>query len=289
MSDGVKWIKLSTGIFDNRKVKAIEELPEGDAIINIWLKLLVLAGNVNDGGLVYLTKDIPYTDELLANEFRKPIMTVRLALDTFSRFGMIEVVNDIILISNWEKYQNVDGMDRIREQTRKRVASYRANQKMLESGNVTSNVTGNVTVTDGNATDIDKEIEKENIIKEKPNTTDNSSWTDRGRDVDGSSTQVRLGKVSIDKVNICGAEAPQTEKPKRTIIPPKLEWIQEYCRERGNGVDPEKFFDFYESKGWMVGKNKMKDWQSSVRTWERNSPNQKKQDEDDDLRRFEFV
>lgn len=131
-------------------------------------------------------------------------------------------------------------------------------------------------------------------------TTDNSSWTDRGRVVDGSSTgrgrvvdgsstQVRLGKVSIDKVNICGAEAPQKEKPKRTIIPPKLEWIQEYCRERGNSVDPEKFFDFYESKGWMVGKNKMKDWQSSVRTWERNSPNQKKQDEDDDLRRFEFV
>jgi len=122
-----------------------------------------------------------------------------------------------------------------------------------------------------------------------PDTTDDSSWTDRGRLVDGSSTQVRLDKVSIDKVNICGAEAPQKEKPKRTIIPPKLEWIQEYCRERGNSVDPEKFFDFYESKGWMVGKNKMKDWQSSVRTWERNSPNQKKQDEDDDLRRFEFV
>lgn len=154
-----------------------------------------------------------------------------------------------------------------------------------------------------------------------PDTTDNSLWTDRrrivdgsstgrGRVVDGSSTQVRLGKVSIDKINICGAEAPQKEKttgnvtsnvtvtesnatdkekPKRNIIPPKLEWIQEYCRERGNSVDPEKFFDFYESKGWMVGKNKMKDWQSSVRTWERNSPNQKKQDEDDDLRRFEFV
>lgn len=144
-----------------------------------------------------------------------------------------------------------------------------------------------------------------------PDTTDDSSWTDRGRLVDGSSTQVRLDKVSIDKVNICGAEAPQKEKPtgnvtcnvtvtesnttdikekpKRTIIPPKLEWIQEYCRERGNSVDPEKFFDFYESKGWMVGKNKMKDWQSSVRTWERNSPNQKKHDEDDDLRRFEFV
>ena len=120
-------------------------------------------------------------------------------------------------------------------------------------------------------------------------TTNDDPSTPSPRPVDGSSTQVRLGKVSIDNINICGAEAPQKEKPIRTIIPPKLEWIQEYCRERGNSVDPEKFFDFYESKGWMVGKNKMKDWQSSVRTWERNSPNQKKQDEDDDLRRFEFV
>lgn len=51
--------------------------------------------------------------------------------------------------------------------------------------------------------------------------------------------------------------------------PPTVEEVREYCRERGNGIDAEQFIDFYQAKGWMVGKNKMKDWRASVRNWER--------------------
>jgi len=51
---------------------------------------------------------------------------------------------------------------------------------------------------------------------------------------------------------------------------PTLEEVKNYCKERGNSIDPEQFCDFYESKGWMVGKNKMKSWQASVRYWEKN-------------------
>lgn len=175
MADGVKWIKLSTSIFDNRKIKVIESMPDGDSIIVIWLKLLILASNVNDDGLVYLTKDVPYTDEMLASIFDKPIMTVRLALDTFSRFGMIEIVNDIIMISNWGKYQNPEGMEKIREQTRKRVSEYRERKKALLEG---SNVTCNATETQCNALDIDIEKDKEDISIVHPST-------DRPRAVDG--------------------------------------------------------------------------------------------------------
>lgn len=56
---------------------------------------------------------------------------------------------------------------------------------------------------------------------------------------------------------------------KKYNIPPALEDVRAYCEERGNMVDPETFMDFYESKGWYVGKNKMKDWKAAVRTWER--------------------
>ena len=69
------------------------------------------------------------------------------------------------------------------------------------------------------------------------------------------STEVRLGKVRLGKNN---------------NIPPSLEQVTEYCRERNNGIDPSTFIDFYASKGWMVGKNKMKDWKACIRTWERN-------------------
>ena len=55
------------------------------------------------------------------------------------------------------------------------------------------------------------------------------------------------------------------------FTPPSVEEVAAYCRERGNGVDASRFVDFYSSKGWMVGKTKMKDWQAAVRNWERSS------------------
>lgn len=65
-------------------------------------------------------------------------------------------------------------------------------------------------------------------------------------------------------------------KKKRNIIPPQAEWVKEYCKERKNSVDPEAFMDFYQSKNWMVGKSKMKDWEAAVRNWERNRDNSNK-------------
>lgn len=61
------------------------------------------------------------------------------------------------------------------------------------------------------------------------------------------------------------------DKPPRAprFTPPSVEDVAEYCRVRGNQVDPQRFVDFYAAKGWMVGKNKMKDWKAAVRTWER--------------------
>ena len=63
----------------------------------------------------------------------------------------------------------------------------------------------------------------------------------------------------------------KSDKPTRTrFTPPSIEDVQAYCKERNNNVDAERFIDYYTSNGWMVGKNKMKDWKASVRTWERN-------------------
>lgn len=159
----VKWIKIVTDIFDNKKIRIIESMPEGDTIIVVWFKILMLAGNVNDGGAVYFTKDIPYTEQMLATLFDRPLTTVQLALSTFEKFGMIEVINDIIQVSNWERYQNVEGLERVRELTRARVNKYR------EAKRIECNVTRNVTVTQSNGTDIDIDKDKENksILSDK--------------------------------------------------------------------------------------------------------------------------
>lgn len=152
----VKWIKLATGLPDNRKIKQIRKLPNGDTIALMWIFLMCLAGETNDDGMVYFTPEIPFTEEMLADQFDIDINTVRLGLSTFQRFGMIEVVDSIICLSHWEKWQAVDGLAVIREQTRKRVAKHREKQK-LSAGNVTCNVT----VTQSNALDIEEEKEED--------------------------------------------------------------------------------------------------------------------------------
>jgi len=153
----VKWIKISTKMFENRKIKQIRKLPDGDSIIAIWVQILCLAGIVNDNGMVYFTKDIPYTEEMLATEFDRPINLIRFALTTFENFKMVEIVDDILLVSNWEKYQSVDGLEKIREQNKIRQQRFRDKQKMLPE----INVTHNGEITQSNGTDKDIDIEKE--------------------------------------------------------------------------------------------------------------------------------
>ena len=87
-----------------------------------------------------------------------------------------------------------------------------------------------------------------------------------------------IGKVSIDKNSIdkdSKGESVRGEKAKR-FYPPTIDEVKQYCEERKNNIDPMAFIDFYSSKGWMIGKNRMKDWKAAVRTWERKRKEQSK-------------
>ena len=229
----IKWVKITTDMFDNRKIKQIRHLPEGNNIVLIWVMLLTIAGRCNASGMIFLTENIPYTLESLSIELEFDQKVVQLALDTLQNYGMIVCNPETFCISNWEEYQNVEGMEKIREQTRQRVAKYRENQKQFPC-----NVTGNVTVTGCNATD--KEIEE---------------------DIEGDKERENTLKKTLSKESV-------KEKPKR-FSPPTVEEVESYCKENGYSVDPQRFVDYYSSVGWMVGKNHMKDWKAAVRTWEK--------------------
>ncbi len=171
----VKWIKLHTAMFDNSKIRYIRTLPEGNNMVLIWVMLLSKAGKCNASGFIFLTENIPYTSQMLAAEFGFDLYLIELALATFVKLNMIQLEEHIIKIAGWEEHQNIDGLDRIREQTRKRVAKYRENQKQLPC-----NVTGNDTVTEGNAIEEEREEEEEidiniyssiiNYLNKKANT-----------------------------------------------------------------------------------------------------------------------
>ena len=81
----VKWIKITTNIFDDEKVKLIESLPDCDTILVIWFKLLCLAGKSNQSGYIMLNNRIAYTDDMLTQIFNRPKNTVLLALETYHK------------------------------------------------------------------------------------------------------------------------------------------------------------------------------------------------------------
>ncbi|MEH6971373.1 phage replisome organizer N-terminal domain-containing protein [Bacillus sp. JJ675] len=167
----VKWIKLSTQMFEDEKIKLIEQMPEADTILIIWVKLLSQAGKTNASGYIYLSKNIPYTEEMLATIFNRPLPIVRMALQTFQRFGMIEIdEHNFISISNWEKHQNVEGMDRVRKLNAERNKRYRERKKQLQLTSPKNE--SDVSVTSRDGTDIDKELDKDidkenNILSSK--------------------------------------------------------------------------------------------------------------------------
>ena len=118
----IDWIKLSTRMFEDEKIRIILSMPDGTMKLLIWLKLLTQAGKVNDYGFIYLNEDIPYTNEMLSVVFDRTVEEISEALKTLSSLKMIDVSqNNIIRICNWEKYQNVEGMKRAKEMNKERV------------------------------------------------------------------------------------------------------------------------------------------------------------------------
>lgn len=229
----VKWIKITTDIFDDEKILLIESMPDADAVIVIWFKLLCLAGKQNNSGVFTMNDKIAYTEEMLATIFRRPVNTVRMALNTFENFGMIEVVDGVITIPKWGKHQNFDKIEKNNEYHREYMKEYRKKQKTLCE--VNSEVNSEVNV---NA--LDKIREEE--IREDKNREDKS----------------------------------RKDSNKR-FTPPTLDQVKDYIFEKGYSVDGEYWFNYYQSNGWKVGRNKMVDWQACIAQWNARDKEKQKQ------------
>lgn len=154
----VKWIKITTDMFDNRKIKHLRRLPDGNNIVLIWVMLLTMAGRCNSSGMIFLTENIPYTPKMLADELDFEENTVSLALNALEQLNMIVMDHGFFSIAGWDEYQNIEGMEKIREQNRIRQKKWYDKQKALP------NVRNNVSVTQPNGTDIEEEREEDKEI-----------------------------------------------------------------------------------------------------------------------------
>ncbi len=154
----VKWIKIVPDVFDDDKIKLIENMPDGDSIIVVWFKLLCLAGKQNRDGFLMLNDKIAYTEEMLSTIFRRPISTVRFALKTFEQFDMINIIDGAVCITNWEKHQNVDRLAEIREYNRLAQQKSRSKKKLL--ADVNDNV-NDKSMTSQRCHEIEEDIEED--------------------------------------------------------------------------------------------------------------------------------
>ncbi|AJG99447.1 phage replisome organizer [Clostridium beijerinckii] len=126
----IKWIKLATNMHDDEKMKLIDAMPNRDTIHYVWIRILLLGGKLNANGKVFLSEEKPLTAKMLAVLFSRPLEDIKIALKVLSNFGMIEIdSNKVIRIVNWDKHQNIEGMERVREQNRKRVENHREKKK----------------------------------------------------------------------------------------------------------------------------------------------------------------
>ena len=147
----VKWIKVVTELFDDDKIILIQNMKQGDSILLIWIQLLCLAGKQNNRGRFELN-GIPCSVEMLATLLRRPISLVRTAIDAFLKFGMLAVDSDALVIANWSKHQRLEGLEKSKEQSRKRVENYRNKQQQSNADVTQCNVTSNADVTQCNVT-----------------------------------------------------------------------------------------------------------------------------------------
>ena len=169
----VKWIKLTTDIFDDEKILMIESLPSADTIIVIWFKLLAFAGKSNNNGVFMMSNRIPYTEDMLAAIFRRDSKIVSLALKTFEQFGMIEIIDDVITIPNWDKHQSLDAYEKKKERDRRLQAERRARQKALIQESSDNRLTSG---EEGNDCQMTVAVSEEDIEEEKEKEEESHSF-----------------------------------------------------------------------------------------------------------------
>lgn len=224
------WLKLKRDFFKRHDIRIIEEMPNGKDYILFYLKMLVESVD-HEGGLRF-NDTIPYSDEMLSVITNTNIDIVRSAMQVFTQFGMIEVLdNGTIYMAEVLKMigSAADNDNAIRQQRFR-------DKKKQETPSIPDCVTNsNASVT-------------------QPVTNSNESKS-----------------IELEKEKELELDNKESKPKKTRFIPPTVDEVKAYCDERGNDVDPEKFVAYYTSNGWRVGRNPMKDYKAAIRTWEKNS------------------
>lgn len=206
----VKWIKMIVGMFDGMSFKKIKRAKIGgesyrDKLTAVWFELMDLAARCNHNGALVGTDGIPFTDlDDIAVQIDRDEDELKLCMTFYLKEHMVVIEDNAYALSNWGVYQNVDGMEKIREQTRQRVAKCREKKRLTEG-----NANCNVTVTDGNA--LEEEGEEDKILDidleiDRKNEMPFNQPTERGFDMFSTGLSTDVGKLEDKQRRPLGGE-----------------------------------------------------------------------------------
>ena len=258
MNDNSGWIKIHRSTIDHWIWQDAQKF-------HWWIELLFMANweqkKVVVGNTIVTVErgQMVASNSFLMEKWGVCTHTVRNFLRLLEADGMITQTTypkyNVITICNYDKYQN------------KEIAKVDPSADLQVTTNADLNADP---LTDPNA-DPNKEYKnirtKEDIIPPTPQGGEQASLF-----VDDADEQKAKGK-----------------KTSKKFVKPTVEEIDAYCRERNNTIDAESFFNFYESKGWLVGKSPMKDWKAAVRTWEKNRQQAPQSSPQSQSNRYEMI
>jgi predicted phage replisome organizer len=252
----VKWIKITTDIFDDEKILLIENLPSADSIITIWFKLLTLAGKQNNSGVFLMNDRIAYNDEMLATIFRRDVNTVRLALTTFEKFGMIEIIDGVITIPSWNKHQSLDAYERRKERDREYQQRKRYEQKILAKSSLIEKSTDSSTDSSSDSSSdvgvLDKNRLEEEVEEDKEkenNLTDSKLSVCPTKDVERAVNRWNeLEKFGIKRVNKLLPDTQRYQRLNKRIKQYGIDCVLETMAR----IEKSDFLQGNGNKGWVI-------------------------------------
>lgn len=240
------WLKLPLDFFDSDKIKLLKGYPNGSEYVIFYLRLLLMAANKD--GMLRLDEQIPYDPETLSILTNTNVDVIKGAIDALERLHMIEIMSDQTIFMN--EINKLIGSE-TKGAERKRLYREKADNVRLKADNVpllSPNCPRDIDIE--KEIEIDREIE---IDKEK-----------------GISTGVDIPKEK-GELSLIPTPESKPKKERKKFIPPTVEEVADYCRERGNNIDAEAFVAHYAARNWIPkGYSKqMTNWKAAVITWEK--------------------
>lgn len=305
----LSWVKFYMDFFDDARVQVIETMPDADAIYSVWFKLLAFVGKQNSNGVFLIhtggdAEDLPITEEVISTVTHRPITTVRLALSTFERLGLIERVDGVYAYTDWDRLvdqQRLRSLEERREQKalgaaeRKRskeetVRAYVAEHPGASQRDI-ARETGVPRTTVQRCLKALKALPSSEVARHMAHSCGPSGPNGRPT---GWPTGHEMGHVT-------GHQNPQVDNAEQGVAHPKIEnkmedidtspsssdaavdnltgrgaahptlaEVRAFCSEHRLRIDPDRFLDVNESRGWVTNTGKpVDDWKGLAMKWDR--------------------